>query len=85
MIAIKATQLRDNFKNICDKVVEGETVIVARPNNKNVVVMSEDEYNVMQKALRNAAYLEKIDRSIQQYAEGKTAAKTMKELEEMAQ
>jgi antitoxin YefM len=85
VIAVKATQLRDDFKNICDRVAGGETVIVSRPNNRNVVVVSEDEYNAMQKAARNAAYLEKIDRSFQQYTEGMTVTKTMKELEEFAQ
>jgi antitoxin YefM len=85
MIAIRGSQLRDDFKNICDKVVGGETVIVSRPNNKNVVVVSENEFNAMRKAARNADYLNKLDRSVQQYIDGKTVTKTMKELEEMAQ
>ena len=84
MIAVKPTQMRDNFKNLCDRVVNGETIIVSRPNNENVVVMSEEEYNVMQKAARNAAYMHKIDRSLQQLADGKTVTKTMDDLEEMA-
>ena len=39
MIAIKPTQMRDNFKELCDRVVDGETIIVSRPNNKNVVIL----------------------------------------------
>jgi antitoxin YefM len=85
MIAIRGSQLRDDFKNICDKVVGGETVIVSRPNNKNVVVVSENEFNAMRKAARNADYFNKLDRSVQQYIDGKTVTKTIKELEEMAQ
>jgi Antitoxin of toxin-antitoxin stability system len=84
MIAVKPTQMRENFKILCDRVVDGETIIVSRPNNKNVVVISEGEYNAMQKAANNAAYLDKIDRSIQQLAAGKTVTKSMKELEDMA-
>jgi antitoxin YefM len=84
MIAIRGSQLRDNFKSICDKVIGGETVIVSRPDSKNVVVVSEDEYNAMQKAARNAAYLNKLDKSIQQHTDGMTVTKTMEELEEMA-
>ena len=74
----------ENFKILCDRVVDGETIIVSRPNNKNVVVISESEYNAMQKAANNAAYLDKIDRSIQQLATGKTVTKSMKALEDMA-
>ena len=85
MIAVKPTQMRDNFKNLCDRVISGETIIVSRPNNENVVVMSEDEYNFMQKTARNTMYYNKIDRSIQQVANGQTVTKTIRELEEMAQ
>ena len=84
MIAVKPTQMRDNFKILCDKVVRGETIIVSRPNNENVVVISEDEYNSMQKAARNAAYINKLDASMQQLESGKTVTKTISELEEMA-
>jgi len=84
VIAVKPTQMCENFKILCDRVVDGETIIVSRPNNKNVVVISESEYNAMQKAANNAAYLDKIDRSIQQLATGKTVTKSMKALEDMA-
>ena len=53
MIAVKPSQMRENFKALCDRVVDGETIIVSRPNNKNVVIMSEKEYNAMQAAARS--------------------------------
>ena len=87
MIAIKATQLREELKNICEKVVSGETVIVSRPNNRNIVMVSEGEYNHMQNAAKeahNAAYMAKINKSLQQATEGKIIFKTMQELEDMA-
>jgi antitoxin YefM len=81
MRAIKAIELRDRFKDICDLVVGGETFIVSRPYSQNVVVLSEAEYNEMAKAKRNTEYLAMIDRSIQELAEGKVVVKTMDELE----
>ena len=42
--------VRDNFKSFCDKVFSGETLIVSRPKNENIVMMSESEYNEIMKA-----------------------------------
>jgi antitoxin YefM len=48
MIAISGSQVRSNFKDICDKVVEDvETIIVTRSRGENVVMISETEYNNM--------------------------------------
>ena len=80
MIAIKPTQMRDNFKRICDRVVGGETVIVSRPNNENVVIVSEKEYNDMQKAARNAAYLATVDQAMAELEQGGFVIRTLDEL-----
>ncbi|MDL2264587.1 type II toxin-antitoxin system Phd/YefM family antitoxin [Synergistaceae bacterium OttesenSCG-928-I11] len=80
MIAIKPTQMRDNFKSICDQVVGGEIVIVSRPNNENVVVVSEKEFNDMRKAARNAEYLATIDKSMEELKHGGFVIKTLEEL-----
>lgn len=82
MIAVKPTQMRDNFKALCDKVVNGETIIISRPNNENVVVLSEKEYNAMQKAARNALYLDMIDKSMAELERGGFVPKTLDELRE---
>lgn len=81
MIAIKPSELRDNLKMFCDMVTGGETVIVSRPYNQNVVVLSERGYNEMLKAWENASYLAKIEKSIQDLADGKGIVKTVAELE----
>lgn len=48
MIAISGSNVRSHFKEICDKVVEDvEAVIITRTRGKNVVMISEDEYNNM--------------------------------------
>lgn len=84
MLAVKSMDIRDNFKDICDKVFKGEPVVVSRPKNENVVIISESEYNNMLKAKKNAEYLEKLDRSIAQFERGEVVIKTMEELEQMA-
>lgn len=83
MLAVKSMDVRDNFKDWCNRVVNGETLIVSRPKNENVVIMSEKEYNEMQKAKRNAEYLSKLDKSSEQLVEGKTISFTLDELKEM--
>ena len=54
MLAVKSMDVRENFKSLCDKVFRGETLIVSRPKNENIVMMSESEYNEIMKAKRNA-------------------------------
>ena len=66
MVAVKGTDLKNNFKTLCDQVFLGEVVIISRPKNENVVLISEKEYVEFEKARRNKEYLEKIDRAIEQ-------------------
>ncbi|MCD7800913.1 MAG: type II toxin-antitoxin system Phd/YefM family antitoxin [Ruminococcus sp.] len=71
MLAVNYSTIRSKFKDYCDKATtENETVIVTRKNEKNVVLMSLEQYNSITKALRNAEYLAKIDRAIQQLEQG---------------
>ena len=64
MIATKPIDLRANLKSYLDDAFNGEPVIVSRKNNRNVVIVSEREYNDLIKAKRNAEYLEKLQRGI---------------------
>ncbi len=85
MLAVNYSTIRGNLKGYCDRVTdEGETVIVTRKGEKNVVIISLEEWNAMQKAVRNLEYLAKIDASLQQLKDGQTVTKTMEELERMA-
>jgi len=75
MLAINYSTIRSRLKDYCDRVTnENETVIVTRKDEKNVVIISLDEYNALTKAARNAAYLNKLDKAIEQLSrgEGKT-------------
>lgn len=82
MLAVKSMDVRDNFKALCDKVFKGETLIISRPKNENVVMLSEKEYNEMMKAKRNAEYLAMLDKSMQEAEAGGFIVKTIEELEE---
>ena len=71
MLAVNYSTIRNNLKDYCDKVSdEAETVIVTRKGEKNVVIMSLEQYNDLMKAQRNAEYLSKIDRAFQQLETG---------------
>lgn len=72
MLAVNYSTIRNNLKDYCDKATDsGETVIVTRKGEKNVVIISLDEYNRLQKAARNAEYLAMIDQGIAQLEAGK--------------
>ena len=60
------------LKDYCDRATdEDETVIVTRKNEKNVVILSLEQYNSIMKALRNAEYLAKLDQGIARLEAGK--------------
>ena len=82
MLAVKSMDVRDNFKSLCDKVFNGETLIISRPKNENVVMLSESEYNEMVRTKRNAEYLAMLDKSMAEAEAGGFITKTIAELEE---
>jgi antitoxin YefM len=84
MLALRTADLRNDFGRISEIINSGERVLIAQPQIQNLVVLSERDYNELEKAKRNAEYLEKIDRSSRQVAEGRLVVKTMEELEGMA-
>ncbi len=72
MLAVNYSTIRNNLKNYCDQATDNnETVIVTRKQEKNVVILSLENYNKIMKAARNAEYLAMIDRAIDQFEAGK--------------
>jgi antitoxin YefM len=72
MLAVNYSTIRNNLKDYCDKVTDfSETVIVTRKGEKNVVMMSLEKYNQLEKAARNAEYLSMIDRGMAQLEAGR--------------
>lgn len=83
MLALKAIDVKNNFKSICAQVFGGETVMLSRPKNQNVVMISEEEYNNLSRAKRNLEYLTKLENSIRQTENGFAATKSLEELRAM--
>ena len=80
MIATKQMDVRANIKKYFDMAFSGEPVIVSRKENKNVVIISESEYNELEKAKKNVEYLAKLNRADEQVKNGQVVTKTMDEL-----
>lgn len=71
MLAVNYSTIRNNLKDYCDKATDfQETVIVTRKNEKNVILMSLDKYNQLERAARNNEYLAMVDRGIVQLESG---------------
>ena len=83
MLAVESVNVQDNFKELCDKISMGETIVISRPRNENIYMINEAEYNALQKAKRNAEYLAMLDKSDEELKAGKVIVKTMEELEAM--
>lgn len=83
MIAIKSMEVRKNFRDICASVFGGQTIIISRPKNENVVMMSEKEYESLLRERQNREYLERLDRSWEQIAAGDVVKKSLKELRDV--
>lgn len=71
MLAVNYSTLRNKLKDYCDEASDNnQTVIITRKNEKNIVIMSLDNYNQLMKNIRNAEYLAKLDRSMEQIKNG---------------
>ena len=82
MLAVNYSTMRNNLNEYCDKATdEHETVIVTRKGEKNVVLMSLEQYNQLVKAAKNAEYLAMIDRSIAQFEARKAQEHELIEVE----
>lgn len=83
MLAVNYSTIRNNLKNYCDIATDShETVIITRKDEKNVVLISLDKYNQLEKAARNAEYLTMIDRGIAQLEAGKGQPHELIEVED---
>ena len=72
MLAVNYSTIRSKLKAYCDEATDNnETVIVTRKNEKNVVIMSLEQYNQIMKMAHNSEYLAMIDRATEQLASGK--------------
>ena len=83
MIAVNYSNIRANLKTYMDKTRDDYETIVITSKNGNVVMISEEEYNNLMENLfimNNPAMRERLNHSIQQFANGETVLKTLEEL-----
>lgn len=87
MVAVNYTTVRNNMKDLFDKVSDDyETVIITRKNDKNVVLISLEQYNTLIEndfIYTNKKYYNRLLDSKRQLEQGKSVSKTMEELEEL--
>jgi antitoxin YefM len=76
MIAASYSNVRQKFKEFCDKATEDfETIIITRERAENVVMLSEAEYNNLMENLyvrSNPNYYKELLKSIDQLKNGKS-------------
>lgn len=72
MFVVNYTTVKNNFEEYCDKACnEDEIVVVTRKAEKNVVIISLDRLNQLEKEVRNARYLAKIEEGFSQIEAGR--------------
>jgi antitoxin YefM len=83
MDAVTYSDLRQNMNVYMDKVIQNrDSLIITRKNNKNVVLISVDEYNSWIETnylLSNEANAEHLRKSIEQHKSGKTRIRELYE------
>ena len=61
MIAIKTADLRQDFKSIAERIIKGEKVLISRPRNENIVMLTEAEYNELDELRETKARAELLE------------------------
>lgn len=56
MVVTKPADFRAKQKEFFQKAYEGDVVVISRPRNENVVIISADDYNEMKALKRFSAY-----------------------------
>ncbi len=75
MIATNFSNVRNNFKEVCDRVVhDSDIAIITRKNDENVVLMSQAQYDNLMENLhirQSKANYEWLKESIKQAEDGR--------------
>ncbi|UWG98572.1 type II toxin-antitoxin system Phd/YefM family antitoxin [Dehalobacter sp. DCM] len=87
MLAVNYSTIRNKLKDYCDKVTDDyETVIITRKDEKNVVLISLEEYNNIMENLfvmSNKKNYDRLVESRKQIERNSSVTKSMQELEDM--
>lgn len=86
MFATNFTNVRNNFKEYCDRAVnDSEPIVVTRKGDKNVVILSLEEFNNLQENMYifgNREYTERLLKSKKQIEEGKAKIRELIQIED---
>jgi len=55
MIAIKTSDVTQDFKSVANRIMKGEVVLISRPRNENIVMITEQEFNELDKLRQEKA------------------------------
>ena len=85
--AVTARDLRNNFNKIANDICEyDDTVVIARPKNKNVIIISEKQYNSWMETnylLSSEANRAALQKSIKELKAGKSKLLTPKDFKQL--
>ena len=54
MIAVKTSDVTQDFYNVAERVIQGERVLISFAKNENIIMITESEYNELDKLRENA-------------------------------
>lgn len=83
MRIVSFSEARNSLKAVLDSVInDADTTIITRRDSEDAVVMSLDYYNSLMETvhlLRSPANAEHLNRSIEQYKDGKTSRRELED------
>lgn len=83
MLIVKCSAIKNDFEDYYDMVADNnETIVAIREDKKNIVIISNEKYNQLEKIARNAEYLTMIDNGIAQLSEGQGQEHELIKIEE---
>jgi len=66
MIVVNHTAVRKDFKDYCDQVIETDQPLIVTRKDNNVVMISLERFNHLERHARNAEYIAKLTCSYEQ-------------------
>jgi antitoxin YefM len=76
-------EFTNDYENIIPLVLNGKPYIISTPEKKNLVLISEEEFEDLQRIKKNMEYYAKLDKAQEDIKNGNTISFTMEELKSM--
>ena len=77
---IQSRDITTKFPQIAAQAIAGVTFVVARPHNRNLVVMSEKQHQQLLRALNNAQMDKKLDQGQEEIKKGLSVEMSFEQL-----